>query len=116
MKRLILAIWVFLTLVLLPLRSQAVQTVRHDLQIVLYPEEHRFTAKDLITLPEESLPKSQFVLHSGLQPTSSTPGVRLVRQEWESGSVPQELFTVILPTGQSTFILEYGGGHGEDRF
>jgi hypothetical protein len=109
MKQLVSAIAILLTLFLLPGSLKAVELVRHDLRIVLHPEEHRFTAQDIVTVPEDLLPELQFLLHQGLEPSSPTPGVRIVMESDRSGSVPLETFKVRLPPWQSTFVLEYGG-------
>jgi hypothetical protein len=76
---------------------------------VLDPKEHRLTAEDTVTVPEGLLPELHFLLHEGLQPTSPTPGVRIVRQTGRSETVPLKSFRVNLPPDQSTFVLEYGG-------
>ncbi len=109
MKRLSSAIIILLTLALCPAFLEAREAVRHDLRVALYPEEHRLTAKDTVTVPEGLLPELQFLLHSGLEPSSPTPGVRIVRETAKPGTIPLEAFRVILPSGQNTFVLEYGG-------
>ncbi len=109
MKRLFLPISMLLTLALLPASLRAGEPVRHDLRIALYPGEHRFSAEDIITVPDDLLPELRFLLHRGLKPTSPTRGVRIVRKAARSGAVPLESFTVELPAGKNTFVLEYGG-------
>ncbi|MEK6656383.1 MAG: hypothetical protein AABY58_02980, partial [Nitrospirota bacterium] len=58
MKRLfsIIAIFLFFSLypALLNAKESAKQdsTVHHDLKVVLYPNEHRFTVEDTITIPK----------------------------------------------------------------
>jgi hypothetical protein len=108
-KRLFVAIGALLTLVLMPAVLQAVEPIHHDLEIVLQPTEHRLTAKDLVTVPAEYLPKLQFFLHRGLHPTSPTPGVQIEREMGRAGSAPLESFILTLPPEQNTFVLEYGG-------
>ena len=83
--------------------------IRHDLKVVLYPKERRFTAEDSVNVPERFLPTFQFLLHKGLQPSSPTPGVSIVYETDKSGAVPLESFRVKLPPGVSTFVLKYGG-------
>jgi hypothetical protein len=109
MNRLVAAIAILLTLALVPVYLNAAEPVQHDLRIVLYPEEHRFTAKDMVTVPRDHLPELRFLLHHGLAPTTPTPGVRLVKETVRSGRVPLESFKVTLPADQNRFILEYGG-------
>ena len=83
--------------------------IRHDLKVVLYPKEQRFTAEDSVTMPERFLPTFQFLLHKGLHPSSPTPGVSIVYETDTQGTVPLESFRVKLPTGLNTFVLKYGG-------
>ena len=109
MKRLVSAIAILLTLALVPVYLNAAEPVQHDLRIAVYPGEHRFTAKDMVTVPGDLLPELRFLLHHGLDPTTPTPGVRLVKETARSGPVPLEAFKVALPAGQNRFILEYGG-------
>lgn len=109
MKRLVSAIAILLTLALVPVYLNAAEPVQHDLRIAIYPGEHRFTAKDMVTVPGDLLPELRFLLHHGLDPTTPTPGVRLVKETARSGPVPLEAFKVALPAGQNRFILEYGG-------
>ncbi len=109
MKRLPSAIVILLTLALRPASLEAQETVRHDLRVALYPEEHRFTARDTVTLSGGLLPQVQFLLHSGLAPSSPTPGVRIEREIAKPASIPLESLSIVLPPGLNTFVLEYGG-------
>lgn len=109
MKNRISVFALILTLVVMPACLKAAETVRHDLKVVLYPQEQRFTAKDTITIPEKLFPDLQFLLHSGLQPSSPTAGVRIIRDAERSEAVPLESFRATLPPGRNTFVLEYGG-------
>jgi len=109
MNRSFPAIAILLILALVPLSLSAAEPVQHDLRIVLYPEERRFTATDMVTVPGDLLPELRFLLHHGLAPTTPTPGVRLVKENARSGPVPLESFKVALPAGQNRFIVEYGG-------
>jgi hypothetical protein len=109
MKRLFLAIGILWTLALLPTSLKAVELVRHDLRIVLYPGENRFTAEDMVTIPEDLLPELHFHLHQGLEPTSPTADILIVSKIARLGTVPLESFRVNLPAGQNRFILKYGG-------
>jgi len=109
MKRLVSAIAILLTLALVPVYLNAAEPVQHDLRIAVYPGEHRFIARDMVTVPGDLLSDLRFLLHHGLDPTTPTPGVRLVKETARSGPVPLESFQVTLPAGQNRFILEYGG-------
>lgn len=112
MKHLFLIIILFF-LVVPPLTAEELhkhnKMIHHNLKVVLYPKEHRFTAEDALTVPERLLPTFQFLLHKGLQPYSPTPGVSIVYETDKSGIVPLESFRVKLPPGVNTFILKYGG-------
>ena len=114
MKNRIAVFALILTLVVMPASLKVAETVRHDLKIVLYPAEQRFTAEDTITLPAKLVPGLQFLLHSGMQPSSPTPGTHIIRDAERSEAVPLESFKVSLPPGRNTFVLVYGGtiGHG----
>ncbi len=109
MKRPSSAIVILLTLALIPAFLKAQEPVRHELRVALYPVEHRLTARDTIIVPEGLLPQLHFLLHSGLEPSSPTPGVRIVRETGKPGTIPLESFKVTLPPGLNTFVLEYGG-------
>ncbi len=110
MKRLVFTAAVVVALALITPASKAQEPpVQHDLRVVIDPEDSRFVASDVVTLPEALLPKPKFLLHKGLDPLSTTPGVRIVRETEQSGTVPVESFSVILPPGEKTFSLEYGG-------
>ncbi len=109
MKYLYSTIGILLTLTAMPACVGAAGWVRHDLAVVLYPNEHRFTAHDVITVPAGLLPEPRFLLHMGLSPSSPTPGVKIVLETERSGTVPLQSLTVSLSPGQSTFALDYGG-------
>jgi aminopeptidase N len=83
--------------------------MHHDIKVVLYPDEHRMTVQDRVTVPDGLLQDLRFFLHRGLKPSSTNPGVRIVGQNEKSRSVPVESFKVSLPAGQKAFELEYGG-------
>jgi aminopeptidase N len=83
--------------------------IHHELKVVLYPEERRFTAEDLITVPEDSPVTFSFFLHGGLSPSSPTPGVIIVPEKVTTGEIPIESFRVELPPELKTFLIKYGG-------
>ncbi|NIQ36967.1 MAG: peptidase M28, partial [Proteobacteria bacterium] len=109
MKRLFFTTALVVALTPITLSSKAQEAVHHHLRIVIYPEESRFTAEDRVTVTEALLPESRFVLHKGLDPISTTPGVNIVREIERLGTVPLESFKVKLPHGQNSFVLKYGG-------
>ncbi|MDH4230852.1 MAG: M20/M25/M40 family metallo-hydrolase [Nitrospirota bacterium] len=84
-------------------------TVSHDLKIVLVPGEHRFWAKDTITVPDRFQGEFHFLLHRGLEPSSPTPGVSISREADEQGKNIYESFRVALPAGQNVFEIAYEG-------
>lgn len=115
-KRLLSILFVSLVLLLLAfVPSKAEEpalgnnVVRHDLKVVLYPQERRFSAEDMIILPEHLLPKFRFFLHKGLEPSSATPGVIMVKDEPGQGDGFFESYVVKLPAGMKTFAIKYGG-------
>jgi aminopeptidase N len=83
--------------------------IHHELRVVLYPEEQRFTAEDSITMPEDSPREVIFFLHDGLNPSSPTPGVIIVLEKVTTGEIPVESFKVQLPSELKTFVIKYGG-------
>ncbi|NJD55064.1 MAG: M20/M25/M40 family metallo-hydrolase [Nitrospirae bacterium] len=83
--------------------------VMHELRVVLVPGEHRFSAKDTITVPESFHQEFHFLLHRGLEPATPTPGVIINREMIEQGQAIYESFRVTLPAGQHTFEVEYRG-------
>jgi len=83
--------------------------IHHDIQVDLDPENHGIKVKDRITVPAAFLPEFGFFLHSGFAPTTAAPGVRLSREGREVKNVPVELYSVRLPPGVNSFIIEYSG-------
>jgi Peptidase family M1 domain len=83
--------------------------IHHDLRIVIYPKEHRFTAEDTVTIPDHVLPEFRFLLHKGLNPVSREKNVRITK---ETGKLPYETlesYKVSLPMGMKTLVISYGG-------
>jgi hypothetical protein len=109
MKHLLSGIVFFLVSALIPVWSMAQQPVRHTLEVVVHPEGHRLDARDTITVPKGLSSDLTFLLHSGLGPSSPTPGVRVERETVRSQIPPLDSFSIKLPEGQRTFVLEYGG-------
>ena len=102
-----------LALLILPGLLWAQPLVQHALQVVLQPERHRLQVTDTITLPTDRDLTWHFRIHASLQPASPTPGVQITpRQEAsraDAVSVPLAWYTVTLPTGLRTFVLQYAG-------
>src|SRR5215831_4869635 len=103
---------------LLPGPGLAQQVIRHELYVVLQPDQHVLQVTDSITLPERPPPSHAvawyFALHAGLSPVVLTAGVQLARQPQEDtpGSLlhpPLERYAVKLPAGARTFALRYQG-------
>ena len=83
--------------------------LHHDLKVTLYPEEHRISAIDAITLPKDFTGAVTFSLHKGLRPSSPTPIVRIIKQSEVRAAVPAEQYKVVLPPGLRTFTVVYAG-------
>jgi hypothetical protein len=91
------------------LRAEETITIHHELKIVIYPEEQRFTAEDSITISESSPREFSFLLHDGLSPSSPTSGVIVVPEKVITGEIPVGSFRVTLPPKLKTFLIKYGG-------
>ena len=74
MKRFFIILFVYVALALFPVNLNAggtihvKETFRHDLEVRLFPGEHRFSAKDTITVPDIGHREFHFLLHRGLKP------------------------------------------------
>jgi aminopeptidase N len=109
-RRVLIISALFLAIPLYTHSSQTQNTfLHHDLTVILLPSEHRISVTDSITLTEEPRHAIVFALHSGLRPTSPTPGVRIVKRAKERGAVPLVSYTIVLPPGVRTFALAYNG-------
>jgi aminopeptidase N len=102
---------IFILLMTSPASLKAAESawIHHELKVALYPEERRFTAEDLITLPEKFAREINFFLHAGLNPSSPTLGVMIVPGKATGGEIPIESFKVKLPPESETFSIKYGG-------
>lgn len=115
MKRLFIILFVSVALALFPVNLNAggtihvKETFRHDLEVKLFPGEHRFSAKDVITVPDIGHREFHFLLHKGLIPTTPTPGVIISRETDDQGRNLFESYRTMLPEGQHSFTLEYKG-------
>ena len=115
MKRLfsIIAIFLFFSLypALLNAKESAKQdsTVHHDLKVVLYPNEHRFTVEDTITIPKHFPSDFHFFLHAGLNPVSTTSDVKIISKITKKEDASVDFFTIKLPHSTKTFAIKYSG-------
>jgi aminopeptidase N len=85
------------------------ETFSHDLEVTLFPGEHRVSAKDTITVPDSSHKEFHFLLHGGLKPFSLTPGVIITRETDDHGKNLIESYRAVLTEGLKSFTLEYKG-------
>ena len=115
MKCLYSILLAYFALILFPLVLNAGDTMRseneisHNLHVKLFPDGHRFIAKDTITVPVTPRQEFHFLLHRGLGPESSTPGVIISKESDGHEKTLFDSFKVMLPAGLRTFTLEYHG-------
>ena len=83
--------------------------IHHDLKVVLYPNEHRFSAEDTITIPEHFPSVFHFSLHSNLNPVSTTPDVIISKGVAKKDNASVDFFTVKTLHGIKTFAIKYSG-------
>jgi aminopeptidase N len=106
--------------ILFPYSLQAQEIIQHDMKIVLNVEKHHLEVEDTITIPKDNLPAKEisldFMLHRGLNPVSTTSGVKIVAKKKSNTGpnlkdtpVPLEHYQAILPAGKRTFSLKYRG-------
>ena len=98
--------WLWLCLSLAPAQA-ALEPIHHRIDVRLDPAEQSLQVSDYIQLRQSG--SFEFSLHAGLQPGSTTPGVKLQLIDRDSGEVPIETYRVRLPPGQTGFQLEYTG-------
>jgi hypothetical protein len=89
--------------------SQKIPLIHHDLKVVLYPKDHRFSAEDTVRVPEHLLPEFRFYLHKGLNPSSLTQGSSIVAETEERHDNIFESYRVKLPSGVNKFMMRYSG-------
>lgn len=115
MKRLFSSIAIFLFFSLSPTLLNAKENaeqaaiIHHDLKVVLYPNEHRFTVEDTITLPEHFPSDFHFFLHAGLNPVSTTSDVKIISKITKKEDASVDFFTIKLTHGIKIFTLKYSG-------
>jgi hypothetical protein len=95
--------------------------IQHALNVELHPIAHRLKIVDQISLPAHHPKDSIFYLHRGLQPRSSTPGVKIKRIKQNKAAL-FETFKLSLPTDISRFSMTYEGvlyhpleGYGKEQ-
>ncbi len=125
LRLLFLIVLVALAFWIVPAYSQERRPIEHDLEVWLSPDKNHIEVEDLITFPGSTSSsfdgKFYFLLHAGLNPVSLTPGVKIEtvkkgsnnqrspKSLSPSGIIPQELFSLILPSGQKSFSIKYQG-------
>ena len=94
------------------------QTFRHQMEVILSPENSAIQVKDRIQIPQNILNQTvptrlEFSLHAGLSVTANEGGdiVALTANESDihAGSIPLKRYAITLPAGQNTFILSFDG-------
>jgi len=103
------AVLAALLLLLTPLSARSQEPIGHRLRVAIRPVEHTLTVQDTITVPARLAPSFSFLLHQGLGPIISTPGVRLFPKGAATGLLDAESYSVELPPGQHTFTINYQG-------
>ena len=97
---------ILLLLALSGLNCHAQPLLHHELNIALYPDQHRLQAEDKISLPDGSPRTLQFSLHRDLHPASPDATIEAI------GGLPQDwlqLYRVTLPPESNNFTLKYSG-------
>ncbi len=94
---------------IIPAALPAAELIHHNIRATLSPTDHGISVVDSITMPEGSPREIRFTLHSGLQPSVTTWGLRLVKQGERQGSVPLESYSIVLPPDKNTFTVKYEG-------
>jgi aminopeptidase N len=83
--------------------------IAHDLHVTFNPQEESLFARDRVTVPDNAGTKLRFFLHKDLSPVSLTPGVHVNREAEPRKGVPIEAYGVTVPSGVTTFVIQYGG-------
>ncbi|MEJ2591477.1 MAG: M1 family aminopeptidase [Candidatus Thiodiazotropha sp.] len=81
--------------------------LHHELRVLLDPAAGTLQASDEVDLPAGV--EARFLLHAGLHPHSTTPGVTFTRDGRVEGVVPLDVYRVSLAQGSRRFGLTYGG-------
>ncbi|MBI3596027.1 MAG: M1 family peptidase [Nitrospirae bacterium] len=118
-KRIVLAI----ALTAFPAVLHAQVPIRHELKVIVQPENNHLEIEDTINAPQSLLTASKrklhFRLHDGFQPVSPTAGVKLNRETNPKRSeknpgpdhaqASEERYTLSLPPHQRVFVIRYQG-------
>jgi hypothetical protein len=104
----------FFFIIIIPCLSYADESniqkpVHHSLRVLLYPQEHRLTVEDIITLPDTYPSEIRFSLHKGMNPVAQTPGAAIVSDNKNPEGMHNESYRVFLPSGLKNFKMTYGG-------
>ena len=112
---------IFLWAICFPAVWAADELIRHDLKVELDPFNHRLKVSDQIILPEKLPSEPVFCLHRGLQPRTSSPGVKILPVSQQKPGLCEK-FKLILPPGIRRFSVEYEGsiyhpleGYGKEQ-
>ena len=87
--------------------SLSAEILHQKLKVTIEPQSGHLQVEAGLTLPQGTRP--HFLLHRGLNPQSSTPGVRLIETEQIQGRVPLSVYRVELPTDSGQFTISYAG-------
>ena len=104
-----------LALLAVPGRPAAAVSLHHDLTVTITPEKHHLAVRDTIEIEsgvaEPADGGTVFFLHTGLSPTSPTPGVRLTRLADGPADAASyvERYLVESPRGLASFVVLYEG-------
>jgi hypothetical protein len=94
-------------------RAAQVETLQHQLQVVLEPEANRVAVEDRIQFPIEAPRVLDFLLHGGLQPEvrEGDASLRLLRRHagGRNGGLPDEIWRLALEPGVNEVTLTYSG-------
>jgi Peptidase family M1 domain len=92
------------------------EPIRHKLSVRLQPENNYLEAEDTVTLPASYLAASggslEFLLRKGLEPRTTTPGVKISRGADGNSPTPtrdSETYRVLIPAGRRDIDLRYRG-------
>jgi Peptidase family M1 domain len=92
------------------------EPIHHKLSMKLQPENNYLEAEDTVTLPVSYLSASggslEFLLRNGLEPTTTTPGVKISRGANGNSPAPSrdtKTYRILIPAGRRDIDLHYRG-------
>ncbi len=94
--------------IIFPLPAAGANLLHHELKVSLDPASHRLAVTDTVTLPG-NMKQLRFLLHTGLNPSSTDPGVQISKEGPQAGGIPGEAFTLKAPAGKNTVTIRYQG-------